>query len=387
MSMTQLENALAILNYENYESLPIVHFGFWPETLLKWAEEGHISFEDARNWSDCSDADIRIGKKLGFDFNWGQTFGPHYRLDPPFEEKILEEDENGNMKVLNEDGVIVMKKRNVVSIPTEVDHFFKGRKEWEEEFRVKLDYSETRYLNALVPAGNRTLSLEDGGWDYLRNTEERERPLGLFAGSLIGFLRDFIGIVNLSYLMVDDPDLLIEIVQHVADLSYRTVKSILELGAKFEYMHFWEDICFKNGPLVNPSFFRDIIGPQYKRITDLAVKHGISIISVDCDGMIDHLLPHWLENGVNTMFPIEVGTWKASIAPWREKYGREIRGVGGMDKTVFSRDIKAVESEVERLKALVDLGGYIPCPDHRIAPDASWDNVQYYCDLMRKNFC
>jgi hypothetical protein len=102
--------------------------------------------------------------------------------------------------------------------------------------------------------------------------------------------------------------------------------------------------------------------------------------------MIDHLLPFWLENGVNTMFPIEVGTWKASIAPWREKYGRDIRGVGGMDKTVFSRDRRAVEDEVERLKALVDLGGYIPCPDHRIAPDALWENVPNYSDLMRKNF-
>ena len=24
----------------------------------------------------------------------------------------------------------------------------------------------------------------------------------------------------------------------------------------------------------------------------------------------------------------------------------------------------------------------IPCPDHRIAPDAKWDNMRYYCDLL-----
>ncbi len=35
-----------------------------------------------------------------------------------------------------------------------------------------------------------------------------------------------------------------------------------------------------------------------------------------------------------------------------------------------------------RLRPLIDLGGYIPCPDHRIAPDAHWDNVRYYCDRM-----
>ena len=76
------------------------------------------------------------------------------------------------------------------------------------------------------------------------------------------------------------------------------------------------------------------------------------------------------------MFPIEVGTWNASIAPWREKYGKELRGVGGLDKKVFAKDRAAVDAEIERLKPLVALGGYIPCPDHRISPDAEWDNVR-----------
>lgn len=54
--------------------------------------------------------------------------------------------------------------------------------------------------------------------------------------------------------------------------------------------------------------------------------------SVDCDGLIDTLIPTWLNNGVNTMFPIEVGTWDANIKPWREKYSQQLRGVGGMSK-------------------------------------------------------
>ncbi len=57
-----------------------------------------------------------------------------------------------------------------------------------------------------------------------------------------------------------------------------------------------------------------------------------------------------------------------------------------MDKRVFSHDRAAVEAEVERLKPLVELGGYIPCPDHRIAPDAEWDNVIYYCQRLREVF-
>jgi uroporphyrinogen decarboxylase len=109
-------------------------------------------------------------------------------------------------------------------------------------------------------------------------------------------------------------------------------------------------------------------------------------VSLDCDGKIDALIPTWLENGVNVMFPIEVGTWEASIAPWRAQYGRAIRGVGGMNKTVFAHDRAAIDAEIERLKALVDLGGFLPCPDHRIAPDAKWENVLYYTERMRATF-
>jgi uroporphyrinogen decarboxylase len=172
----------------------------------------------------------------------------------------------------------------------------------------------------------------------------------------------------------------------VGELSYQVTAAVLAQGVTFDFGHFWEDICFKSGPLINPRVFAAKVGPHYQRITALLSQHGIDIVSLDCDGKIDALLPIWLENGVNTMFPIEVGTWGASIAPWRAQYGPALRGVGGMDKRVFAQDYTAIDAEVERLRPLVDLGGYLPCPDHRISADARWANVQYYCERMREVF-
>jgi uroporphyrinogen decarboxylase len=229
------------------------------------------------------------------------------------------------------------------------------------------------------------LQFDDGGLDFLK-ADTREYAYGLHCGSLFGLIRNFIGVENCSYLYVDDEPLFDEIIQTVGELCFQCVKSTLETGAKFDFAHFWEDICFKNGPLVVPSVFAEKVGPHYNRITGLLKQYGINIVSLDCDGLIDSLLPIWLENGVNTMFPIEVGTWNASIAPWRKQFGKELRGVGGMNKVVFSRDRKAIDTEIERLRPLVELGGYIPCPHHRIAPDAKWDNVRYYCDKMHEMF-
>ena len=383
--MTNRERAMAILNYQSYDRLPVVHFGFWTETLVEWAKQGHITMEQARTWGDCTPVDKQIGDKLGFDFGWCNNFSPNSDLEPTFETKVVKINADGTKEVLNGMGVIELVKDNVVSIPAEIDHLLKGRESWEKHYLPKLQYSAERVKKGLVNTGTEFLPFENGGLEFLENGE-RENTLALFCGSLFGRLRNWLGVVGISYLYMDDEALFDEILKVNADLCYECVRAALQSGAKFDFAHFWEDICFKNGPLVVPAVFDAKVGPYYKRIVELVRSYGITIVSLDCDGLIDSLIPTWLNNGVNTMFPIEVGTWRAEITPWRAKYGKELRGVGGMDKTVFAYDRAAIDAEIERLKPLVGLGGYIPCPDHRIAPDAKWENVQYYCERMRKEF-
>jgi hypothetical protein len=370
--MNNRSRSLAILNYQEYDRMPVVHFGFWDETLEKWAEEGHVSSELAQAWGDGNEADRTISALLGFDFNWYTVMGGNGNLLPPFERKLMKTHPDGSREVLNHEGVIIVEKDDAGSIPSEIAHLLKDRQSWEELYLPKLQWSNQRIRTHI--------------FHPTAEMKERQQPLGLMCGSLLGEIRNWLGVVGMSYLMADDPELMEEIVQVKADLAYKNVETILAQNTDWDFAHFWEDISFKNGPLVSPRWFRRVVGPHYKRITDLVNAHGINIVSLDSDGCIDKLVPIWLENGVNTMFPIEVGTWNASIAPWREAYGREIRGIGGMNKVVFAYDRERIDAEIERLKPLVDLGGYIPCPDHRIPPDAKWENVQYYCDRMHQVF-
>ena len=369
--MKNRERVNAILNYKDYDKMPIVSFGYWDETPQKWAKEGHITQAEADDCGDNSAGDNSIMKKLGFDFNWSSCYGGNVSLFPAFEEEILEKHSDGSLIKRDNNGLIVKVKPGTVSIPSEIGTSLTDRKAWEELYLPRLQFSKDRFNF------EHATSLSNN---------DRDLPLALYCGSLMGEIRNLLGVEQLSYLYADDEDLYTEIIDTYGNLSYDVAKAILETGAKFDYAHFWEDICFKNGPLVSPSVFEEKVAPHYKRITGLLNSYGINIVSVDCDGCIDTLVPIWIKNGVNTMFPIEVGTWEASIAPWREKYGKDVRGVGGMNKRVFSYDYKAVDEEVERLKRLVDLGGYIPCPDHRIPPDAIWENVQYYCEKLNNEF-
>ena len=383
--MNNRERILAILNYEDYDRLPVVHFGFLRATLEKWEMEGHIDLEELDPIGDATPGEEKLTRQLGFDCNYHRVFSPSTRIDPPFENKVLEVTPEGFRKTLTPTGAIVLDNDDNQSISPHVDHILKGRKEWEEEFLPRLEFSPERVEGAAVNCNGEMKRFDEGGRDFLMD-EGRATQILLHCGSLYGSLRDYLGVENLCYLLADDEGLVDEMIQVNAELCYQCTEAALASGVRFDIGHFWEDIAFKNGPLVNPRVLRDKTGSHYRRITDLLSRHGINLVSLDCDGWIDSLVELWLENGVNVMFPIEVGTWHASIKPWRQQYGERLLGVGGMDKKIFARDYAAVDAEVERLKELVDLGGFLPCPDHRIAGDAKWENVLYYCERMRQVF-
>ena len=378
--MTNRERAMAVLNYKNYDRMPIVHFGYWAETLQKWHEEGHVTKDECHYWGDNNEYDIAICKKLGFDFNWQPALALSTALKPPFPHKVIKDLGGGKKHVQNADGVILLTDDSIsAAISAEVGHLLTDRASWEEHYKPRLMYIENRINKGWVSAYP----------SYLEDMEA-DVPYGVMIGSLFGYIRNWMGVEAVSFLYYEEEELYSEIVDTVGNLVFSVTKATMETaknaGFTFDYVHFWEDICFNTGPLVVPSVFEEKVGPHYKRITDMVKSYGVDIISLDCDGLIDALLPIWLKNGVNTMFPIEVGTWDASIAPWREKYGKELRGVGGMNKNLFALDKPAIDAEIERLKNLTQLGGFIPCPDHRIPPDAKWELVQYYTDKMRNAY-
>lgn len=370
--MNNRERTMNILHFKDADRLPAVHFGYWNELLAEWAEQGHISKEIAEKWGDGNAYDRQLDKLIGWDFGWNHTRTYCANgLFPPFEQKVLEVLPDGSQRVQSRTGVIERIKPGVVSIPSEDDYLLKDRAAFEELFLPKLQFSAERIRKEILAKFN--------------ETRPDDVPIGLHIGSVMGQIRDMTTVVGMSYLMYDeDEELFADIVDTYAELQYKCAESVLETGAKFDYAHFWEDVCFKNGPLLSPDIFDELCSKHYKKRTELCKKYGIDIVSLDCDGVTEKLLPTWVENGVNVMFPIEIGVWGDQFEAARNKYGKELLGVGGMDKTAFRKDKAAVDAEIERLKKLVALGGFIPCPDHRIMPGSKFELVQYYAEKIKK---
>jgi len=370
------EQFKAILTFKERGRMPIMHFGYWKETLQAWVDQGHLKPEEIIGTADCNEVENRISAKLGFDCGFLNCFqdksGSHTSsLYPPFEQEIVRIRPDGLKEIRNKYGVVELHKDGAQSIHAEVDTLLKDRKSWEEHYKPRLIFSEDR--------------LDYPAMEKLKaENDTREVPLSLFGGSMMGQVRNYIGLENLSYMLIDDPELVAEICDTLGELAYQSCKAILDYGIKFDFIHFWEDISYNHGPLINPAVVRKLTERNYRRVVELGGKYGVEVFSLDSDGQIDQLLDLWLDSGVTTMMPIEVGTWGASIAPWRQKYGEKIKGLGGLNKHCFARGREAVDAEIKRIMPLVELGGYIPMPDHRIAPDAEWDNVRYYTDRFRE---
>ena len=119
------------------------------ETVQKWADEGHITHEEADDYcrrGDNGPGDRSIMKRLGFDFNWSSCFGADSCLFPAFREEVLEEYPDGSRKIRNSEGLIVLVKPGVVSIPAEIGTSLTEREAWEELYLPRLQFSKERSI-------------------------------------------------------------------------------------------------------------------------------------------------------------------------------------------------------------------------------------------------
>lgn len=364
--MNDRERFTATMHFQPRDRAPLYDFSYWRETIPEWHGQGLPRWVSRENAASFFGLDISL---FGGDSHWSTHCNPN--LAPAFEEKVIED--RGDHEVMQQaDGVQVLRKKTMGSIPQHEGHLLVDRASWEEHYKPRLDpKAPERY---------------PGDWDAeVRKWTDphRDHPVILPGGSLYGWLRNWMGVENLSFVVFDDPELFEEMLGTVADCILSVLERILATGGKFEACAMWEDMCYNSGPLLGPDQFKQFLVPQYKRITGLLRKHGVDVTWVDCDGLIEQLIPLWLDAGVNCMFPIEIGTWGADAVKYRKQYGRDLLLMGGVDKHLLAGTKDQIEREVDRLAPLVEEGGFIPMPDHRVPPDVPLENYSHYCDVIR----
>ncbi|MBC7185761.1 MAG: hypothetical protein H5U38_01875, partial [Calditrichaeota bacterium] len=235
--------------------------------------------------------------------------------------------------------------------------------DWEVFKRERLDWSrEDRVLRHVG--------------DFIATRHQQGRPVRFDAGSLYGWLRNWMGVENLSIALMTEPTWVAAMMDHLKELTIHLVRTHITPQMAVDVAWWWEDMCYNHGPLVSPALFEQLMVPRYREIVEELRAHGIKHSVVDCDGKIDQLVPGWLRAGIRVMFPVEA--LHTSPLRLRHEHGDQVLMIGGVNKLALIAGPAAIDQELDSLAPLVAGGGYIPCVDHRVPPDVSLANYRYY---------
>jgi uroporphyrinogen decarboxylase len=358
-AMTDRERFNNQMHYRPVDRCFNMEFGYWKENFTAWpmfAENGIRDNAEADEFFNFDRID-----------NWGGRAWMH----PSFTEEVISETDT-HIIIRNGAGLLAeMPKDGHSTIPHYLKSSIETPEDWQrikaERFRIddpdrKVDVEALRQRH---PAG-------------------RDYPLGVFCGSMIGTIRDMLTFEGLCYACHDYP----EMVEDMVETSCRLTENVLDqvLGkVDFDYASGWEDICFKNGPIVSVPFFRDVVTPRYRRIGDRLRDNGIDIWYTDCDGDVRPVLPLMMQGGINCLFPFEVNCC-AHPGQLLAEYGKDLRIMGGVDKIALGKGPAEIRKYMDTLTPLVARGGYIPFCDHRCPPNVRQEDYLYYLDLKERMF-
>ncbi len=358
-TMTERERFNNQMHYKPVDRCFNMEFGYWNENFTQWpifVENGIKNNEEADLLFNFDRIDIARGRV------W---------LNPAFPYAVVSETPSKKI-IMNSDGLLA-------EVPLDshdtIPHFLRSSivtpEDWKrcKEERFRRDDPDRKVdIQALKK----------------KHPADRNYPLGVDCGSMIGKIRDMLTFEGLAYACFDYPDMVEDMVETCCVMVEDFLDQVLP-HIDFDYACGWEDICFKNGPIVTVDFFKEVVMPRYKRISKKLKAHGIDIWYTDCDGDVRPILPYLLEGGINCLFPFEVNGC-AHPAELLNEYGRELRIMGGFDKMQLGGGRDAIKAYMETLLPLVERGGYIPFCDHRCPPNVKPEDYLYYLDLKEEMF-
>lgn len=352
---------------------------FWTETLDEWVKQGAPEeIRQSRFRGEYFHLDhMRMLREIDLGMFMDKTMdvgGTQYvygipPVVPRYETTVVDQDDD-TVVLVNAGGQKVRtSKKHPEKMPMYLEFPVKDRDTW-EEYKKRLDPWTPERWPEDWPA-------------YVRRINSKEEPVMLNVGGLFGFIREWMGVESLLYMLYDDPLLVEDMMEHLTYLQLEVVKKVVA-DIRVDCAMYWEDMCFKTGPLISPKMFKQFMVPRYRKVTDVLRGAGVDSIFVDSDGNLNRLIPLWLEAGINGFWPLEVAAGNDAVA-LRKEYGRDILLAGNIDKRAFLKDERVLRDEIMcKAPFLLEAGGYFPSLDHLVPPDVPLDMYRLFLNTLRE---
>ena len=370
--MTSRERGLAVALFQTPDRIPLEPGWGRQSTRARWIKEGMP--EDEHNPGLLA---YRLsGGTLPWG-EWGEGFHIDERLRPRFEEKVIER--NGDTQIVQD------WKGNICEISSEftTDHL-----------RNAVDFVTRRWIKCPVETRADWKDMmkrynADDPARYPEDAAERAKRLAKrdhfvtwgFSGPFWQ-LREWLGFEGLCVAFLDEPAWVHEMIEfwteHVANLLRNGLKYMVP-----DCVHLSEDMAYKAHPMIGPEMSREFLLPCWKKWGEIIRGAGVPLYGMDSDGLVDDLIPLWIEAGINQCDPMEVAAG-TDLPALRRRFGKNIAFFGGIDKRCMAKGGDSIVREFERLRPVVQSGGYVPSCDHGVPSDVSWKDWVRYVGLLAK---
>ena len=367
--MTFREQYLKALLFENPERVPLLPGEPRESTLRVWHSQG---LPDGADYFQAMLTELGL-PPITQEFC---TVAAPFKMIPTFEEKVLEH-RDGHYLVQDWMGAITEISdtydytyiRSPKDFVTRKWHKFpvETRADWERmKDRFKLDAPGRFALDVVEAAGA---------------PEARPFVVSIDFNGPFWQLREWCGLVNLCLLFADQPEFVQEMIDFWQEFASQALARIFSL-VPVDRVRISEDMAYKGYSMISPAMVRQFLLPSYRRWVSEIRATGCSLIDIDSDGYIADLIPLWIETGINACEPLEVAAGNDVVA-YRQRHGRRMAYLGGIDKRAIAAGGEVLEAEVRRVcPPLLEAGGFIPGCDHGVPPDISWQNYLTYSRLL-----
>jgi uroporphyrinogen decarboxylase len=361
--------------------------GAWPSTIRRWKKEGlpqNVSDEEKLNEQlYILDKAKTITGEEEISFNEHFGYDPLFRLPvqsgycdsplfPKYQTEILKEEET-TYTIRDVDGVIkkIFKENPDLSMPMFIEFPVKTPNDWE---KLKHEHMQIDLVKEQLG--------DVSGFAERIGKEQRDFPVFMTACGGFGHPRNLMGDENLCIAYYDEPEMVHDIMKHWLAINAEILTVVSKYLAIDNYL-IWEDMAYKNGPLIGPEMFRTFMLPYYKDLVAHAKSLGVKAVSVDTDGDCISLIPLFLESGVDAMIPFEVQSGM-DVVKIREQFGDVFTIIGGIDKRALATGRDEIKKEVDRVCSYFkDSLRYIPSLDHTVPIDVPYENFLYYIECIR----
>lgn len=188
--------------------------------------------------------------------------------------------------------------------------------------------------------------------------------------------------------LIINQDFALVLLEKVTQIKIGLYNQFLDaVGDYIQVVMVSDDLGMENGLIISPHLYRKAIKPFHKKLWEFIKKKTEAYIFLHSCGSVYHLIPDFIELGVDVLNPVQVAAKDMDSKRLKEEFGDKLTFWGAIDtqKIIPYGSPAEVKQEVKRrIRDLAPGGGYVLAAVHNIQAGVKPENILKMFDTARK---